>query len=215
MTETINQFLHCFLLLWHKIPTNKWNKNFDFGSGFGRCHILSSHFSLSGEQTSHPGTVHQDQRHLALRLHGGVLLHAEPTQRCSWSRLPDPDPCCGLRLQLHHVRTCSLTWSPSRSAGRENPKITLGLSRFTISTKLESRSGTGLSGVSDPKLNLVAAAAPPVSVAMEISGRKLNIFITELRQAQICSFMCRKPLNTYWQHFLAPLLKKNPVELWQ
>lgn len=59
---------------------------------------------FAGDQTSHPGAVHQDHHHVALRLHRGLLRHAQPALRRLRGRLPVPDPRQRLRLQLHHVR---------------------------------------------------------------------------------------------------------------
>lgn len=58
----------------------------------------------AGDQTSHPGAVHQDHHHVALRLHRRLLRDAQPALRRLRGRLPVPDPRQRLRLQLHHVR---------------------------------------------------------------------------------------------------------------
>lgn len=60
--------------------------------------------AFAGDQTSHPGAVHQDLHHVALRLHRGLLRDAQPALRRLRGRLPVPDPRQRLRLQLHHVR---------------------------------------------------------------------------------------------------------------
>lgn len=60
--------------------------------------------AFAGDQTSHPGAVHQDHHHVALRLHRGLLRDAQPALRRLRGRLPVPDPRQRLRLQLHHVR---------------------------------------------------------------------------------------------------------------
>lgn len=65
---------------------------------------MSGFCVVAGDQTSHPGAVHQDHHHVALRLHRRLLRDAQPALRRLRGGLPAPDPRQRLRLQLHHVR---------------------------------------------------------------------------------------------------------------
>lgn len=70
-----------------------------------------------GDQTAYPRAVGEDHHYLPIRLHGGVVHHAQPALRRRRGRVPVPDPQERLCLELYHVsaktqhmRNCALVF---------------------------------------------------------------------------------------------------------